>query len=166
MRSSCIGLGLLLVGCGAAADNPAAGIDDVPSGGSAGDTTVVGTGGSSAGGTTTGGSSGIGGSGSTGAGGSNGGSGGVGGSAVQATMDGGKAGGGVSDAGAGEAAPHVVVPCASAQVGVWENITPPGVLADSNFKAQKGFGTNAFLSWSRWLHNRSSGEVSSCRCRA
>src|SRR5258707_10812982 len=140
MRASCIGLALLLVGCSSSPDNPGAGTDDVPSGGSAGDATVTGVGGSSAG-NASGGVAG----GSSGVGGGVGGSSGAGGRAVHDTMDGGKAGGGVSDAGAIEAAAHVVVPCASAQVGVWENITPPGVLADPNFKAQKGFGTNAFL---------------------
>jgi hypothetical protein len=143
MRAFCIGLGLLLVGCSATPDNPEVS-GDAPSSGSSGDTTVMGARGSSAAGTTSGGMNGSG-SGSGGSAGA-GGIGGAGGSAAHgAVIDGGKSGGGVSDAGAGEAAPHVVVPCASAQVGVWENITPPGVLADSNFKAQKGFGTNAFL---------------------
>lgn len=143
MRASCVGWGLVLIGCGTAVDDPTAG---AAAGGASGDATILQAGGSSAG-------IGSGGSGATtsagggmpsGSGGQA--SGGAAGSAGHAvTSDGGKAGGGASDAAAADAAAHVVVPCASAQVGVWENITPPGVLADANFKAQKGFGTNAFL---------------------
>jgi photosystem II stability/assembly factor-like uncharacterized protein len=43
------------------------------------------------------------------------------------------------------AAPHVVVPCDSVKVGVWENITPPYIAADANFKAKKGYGVGAFV---------------------
>jgi hypothetical protein len=142
MRSSCIGLFLVLLGCGATSDDGGATPQDELSGegGSA-----LATGGSSGGGTSVAGASpsGSGGNVSTTGGGAGK---GVGGSTAQGgTTDGGTSGGGAIDAGKVDAAPHVVVPCASAQVGVWESITPPGVLADPDFKAQKGFGTNAFV---------------------
>jgi hypothetical protein len=59
--------------------------------------------------------------------------------------DGAKPAGSAADAAAIDAAPHVVVPCDSAKVGVWENITPPEVLGAPDFQAKKGYGVNAFV---------------------
>lgn len=40
---------------------------------------------------------------------------------------------------------HVVVPCDSAEVGVWEEITPPDVLASPVYSSGQGYGINAFV---------------------
>lgn len=153
MRSLCTCLGLLLMGCSSTPDDPGASAGDEPSGGASGGTTMMGAGGSSAAGTSAGGGAsrggvgggGVGGSSGAGGSGGHGGSSGHGGGGVGGTTAHGATDGGASDAGAGGAAPHVVVPCDSAKVGVWEEITPPGVVADPDYSAKKGFGTNAFV---------------------
>jgi hypothetical protein len=124
MRSFGTALCLVLVGCGAASADP--GEEGDGTGGTSG---AAGVGGASAAGSTGSGGKASGSGGSVGSGGGSGGS---------------TAGGGMTDAGTGRT-PHVVVPCDSAQVGVWEEITPPGVRANADFSAQKGFGTNAFV---------------------
>lgn len=143
MRSSCTCLFLLLIGCGPTPDDPGASTGDEASGGASGSAAVIGAGGSSAGTSAAGAAS----SGSSGRGGGAAGStvGRGGGGAGGSSGHGAATDGGTTDAGAGGTAAHVVVPCDSAKVGVWEDITPPGVVSDPDFSAKKGFGTNAFV---------------------
>ena len=141
MRSFCTCLCLFVIGCGPAADDPGASMDEGSGGPSGG--AMVGAGGSSAAGTSAGGGASTG---SSGRGGGVAGSGGRGGGgAGGSTAHGATTDGGATDAGARGTAAHRVVPCDSANVGVWEDITPPSVVADSDFIAKKGFGTNAFV---------------------
>jgi hypothetical protein len=133
----------LLAGCGPG-DAETSQEDQAPGPGAdaaaAGGGKSAGGAGGAAGKSAGGGDGGVGGKSAGGAGGaagkSSGGAGGAGG--------GGAGGGGAGGGGAG-GAPHVVVPCDSAKVGVWEDITPPFVRADADFSAQKGFGVNAFV---------------------
>jgi hypothetical protein len=93
--------------------------------------------------------SGTGGSVSGGAGGkASGGSGGAGGGSGGTSSGGSSATGGSAATGGSTGTggtPHEVVACDSAQIGVWEEITPPGVRANSDYAAGKGYGANAFV---------------------
>lgn len=134
MRTACFCacLGLLL-GCGATPHD-------------AGDGASGAGGSQTTGGTASGGASGVG---PSSAGTSSGGS--SGGLSSGGTSAGGAAGGsrasggaGGSIVGSGGTAPHVVVDCNSAAVGVWEDITPPDIVANSRYQTD-GYGVGAFV---------------------